>query len=157
MEKVIVVTECQLSERSHDPYYHPFQKGEVVEVIGRKNPDVTDRYIHCINGKETSYLSEHDVEDLLTHQFKKNLGYAEDFKEDLTHDYEKGEDSLIQKKDVETIGWLVEQAKRAEMYKSCLELIVKRNGHGLSAVLLAQLSLKDADDRFSQKNREVLA
>lgn len=154
MEQLVVITQCELSSRSNDPYYHPFYRGEVVEVISRKSEDQSDRFILCTNGKESSYLSPYDVEDIRTHLEKKMLERSLDFKADLTHDLEEGEDTLIEQRDIDTVSWLIEQAKRADTYKKCLEQIVRENGSGLSAQLLAELSLHEADQRFSRKVKE---
>lgn len=152
VEKLVVIRQCSSQNADNNPYYHPFKKEEVVEVVSRKSG--RDRNVLCTNGKESAYLSEFDVEDTQTHYYNKMLERAKDFKQDIVYDLENDEDTLIEKRDVETISWLIEQAKRTDMYKSCLEQIVRENGSGLPATLLAQLSLNDAEQRFNRKVKE---
>lgn len=75
------------------------------------------------------------------------LDYANDLTEEIKHAVENGEEELIvSQKDATVLDWLVEQAKRAEMYKHALMLI----GAKLEppASFIANMALLEADQRF---------
>lgn len=103
-------------------------------------------YKHLKEKEKEKEKEEHDV---------KMLEYAMDLKEDLTCSLENGEEQDIKEKDIQVFSWLVEQAKRAKMYKDTLIDIGTRNEtpNSLPASLVANLTLNDADLRFKPKNK----
>lgn len=65
MKKFKITTQCKMSEISQDPYWHPFQKGEEVHLVSKRSQDGTERYLLCSNGKQSSYLTDFDVTEII--------------------------------------------------------------------------------------------
>lgn len=86
----------------------------------------------------------------------KALEYAKDLRTDLKYSLENNEEPTIEEKDIKTIEWLIEQAQRAEMYKSALERISSRKQY--PSDFYAESALFEADQRFefikSKRNEE---
>lgn len=76
----------------------------------------------------------------------KMLEYAKNLRSDLKYHLENNEEQNICDRDIKTIEWLIEQAKRAEMYKLTLMHIGAR--HEPSS-RLANVTLFEADQRFN--------
>lgn len=76
------------------------------------------------------------------------LEYAKDLRSDLKFHLENNEEQDIDERDIKIIEWLIEQAKRAEMYKSTLMYI----GAKLEppASFQANSILFEADQRFNK-------
>lgn len=86
----------------------------------------------------------------------KTLEYAKDLRSDIKYSLENNEEPRIEKKDVKTIEWLIEQAQRAEMYKVALERISSKKQY--PSDFYAFSALYEADQRFeyikSKRNEE---
>jgi hypothetical protein len=79
----------------------------------------------------------------------KQMEYAKDLRSDFSFCLESGEDKVVSKGEVETIKWLVEQAIRADMYKSALMNIGSIKGVE-NPSFLANSTLWEADQRFER-------
>lgn len=83
----------------------------------------------------------------------KMLGYSMDLKSDITYAVSKKEELIVTQKDKDTLEWLIEQAQRAEMYKSALGYI-SNNKMPFQSSNYANMALFEADQRFIHfKNR----
>ena len=78
---------------------------------------------------------------------KKMLDYAKDLRSDLKYHLEHNEEQDIGERDIKTIEWLIEQAKRAEMYKSALIQIAENKVH---PIFYAKSALYETEQRFSK-------
>lgn len=76
------------------------------------------------------------------------LEYAKNLRSDLKYSLENDEEQHIGEKDIKTIEWLIEQAKRAEMYKSALMYIGGKQKSPES--VYANSALYETDQRFSK-------
>lgn len=84
---------------------------------------------------------------------EKMLEYAKAIKSDLHYAFINDEDYVPKSRDLQTIEWLVEQAKRAEMYKSALLAIGENK---VSPTYYAISALIEAEQRF-KKTDEIMA
>lgn len=75
------------------------------------------------------------------------LGYAKDLITDLKYSLENDEEQTIEERDINTIKWLLEQAKRAEMYKTSLVQIAENK---VEPVFYAKCTLYETDQRFNK-------
>jgi hypothetical protein len=77
---------------------------------------------------------------------KKMLEYAMDLITDLKYSMDNDEEQTIEERDIKTIEWLIEQAKRTEMYKTSLIQIAENK---VSPVIYAQSTLYETEQRFN--------
>lgn len=77
----------------------------------------------------------------------KMLDYAKDLREDIDHAISQGDELIVSRKDEKVIDWLIQHAKRAEMYKQALLFIGAK--HKPPASLTANMALFEADQRFN--------
>jgi hypothetical protein len=75
------------------------------------------------------------------------LVYAKDLITDLKYSMENDEEQTIEERDIKTIEWLIEQAKRAEMYRTSLIQIAENK---VSPVFYAKSTLYETDQRFNK-------
>lgn len=75
------------------------------------------------------------------------LGYAQDLRSDLKYALENNGEQMIEERDIKTIEWLIEQAKRAEMYKSALIEIAENR---VQPVFYAKSALYETEQRFKK-------
>ena len=75
------------------------------------------------------------------------LVYAKDLITDLKYSMENDEEQTIEERDIKTIEWLIEQAKRAEMYRTSLIQIAENK---VSPVFYAKSTLYETDQRFNE-------
>lgn len=79
---------------------------------------------------------------------KTTLEYAECLLSDLKFDRENNEEQTIGQKDLKSIEWLIEQSKRAAMYKSAL---IQISENQVDPVFFAISTLYETDQRFNKK------
>ena len=75
------------------------------------------------------------------------LVYAKDLITDLKYSMENDEEQTIEERDIKTIEWLIEQAKRAEMYRTSLIQIAENK---VSPVFYAKSTLYETDQRLNK-------
>lgn len=78
----------------------------------------------------------------------KMVGRAKDLLEDLKYSMENDEEQNIEERDIQTIEWLIEQAKRADMYKTSL---IRIGENEVSPVFYANCTLFETDQRFKKR------
>lgn len=78
---------------------------------------------------------------------KKMLEYAKDLCSDLKYHLEHDEEQNIGERDIKVINWLIEQAKKAEMYKAALVEVAEKR---VSPIFYAQSALYETEQRFKK-------
>jgi dsDNA-binding SOS-regulon protein len=80
--------------------------------------------------------------------YKKMLGYARDLRSDINYALTNSDEVVVSEKDEKLIVWLIEQAKRAEMYKLAL-MEIGSNKFMSNESRIANQALLKADLEFN--------